>query len=168
MHYLSTCILLITILIVINARSPSPLKSLADDYRSCPEEYRELRRRDDEVNSELDDDEYTYEDETLETVCEQAMDIIIRHRNIAKYNPSILLNYCPHYDERLALARENNNTLCENKKQELNMKRERKQLQRKQDDDYSDNDDDDNKRRALRRRELKKRVALRFIRKRMS
>jgi hypothetical protein len=91
------------------------------------------------------------------------MDIIARHRNIANLNPSILLNYCPHYDERLALARENNNTLCENKKEELKMKRKR-QLQGKQDDDYNDNDYD-NKRRALRRRELNKRFALRFIRK---
>jgi len=109
--------------------------------------------------------------ESLENICEQAMAMIVRHRNFAKLNPSVLLGYCPHYDERLALARENNNTLCENKKQELNIKQRGKQLKMKQYEDSNnsdDNDDDDDKRRALRRRELQKRFALRFIRKRMS
>jgi hypothetical protein len=97
------------------------------------------------------------------------MDMIIRHRNFVQLDSSILLNYCPHYDERLALAKENNNTLCENKKQELNMIRKRQQSKRKRNDNFSESDDDDDdKRRALHRRELKKRVALRFIRKRMS
>lgn len=98
-----------------------------------------------------DDDEV---DETLESICEQAMTMVVRHRNFPNLNPTVLLGYCPHYDERLALARQNK-TLCGNKKQET------QELEKKR---Y----DDDDRRRALRRQELKKRFALRFIRKRMS
>jgi len=116
-----------------------------------------------------DNDDNSY-GESLEDNCEQAMAMVVRHRNFDKLNPSVLLSYCPHYDERLALARENNNTLCETKKHELNIKHKGQQLKgERYDDPYNsddnNDDDDDDKRRALRRRELKKRVALRFIRK---
>ncbi len=121
------------------------------------------------MNSELDDEDDNDDGESWENVCEQAMNLIVRHHNIDKLNPSILLTYCPHYEQRLALVRENNNTLCETKKQEINIRRKRQQLKKKRYDDFSDCDDDnDDKRRSLCRRELKKRFALRFIRKRMS
>jgi len=153
MHYVSICILLLTIVIVINARS-------SNNHRSCPEEYRELRRRDDDSNS--DDDQWR------ENICEQAMDIATRQRNNIK-NQSILRTYCAHYDESLELARENDDTKCENKKREIDIKRKRQESKKKRYDDLSDsNDDDDDKRRALHKRELMKRVALRFIHKRLS
>jgi hypothetical protein len=137
-----------------------------NNHRSCPEEYRELRRRNDDSSSDSDDDQWR------EDVCEQAMDIVARQRNSVK-TQSILRNYCAYYDETLQLAGENNDTLCENKKREIDMKRKRQESKKKRDDDDddssdSDDDDDDNKRQALRKRELNKRLALRFIRKRMS
>jgi hypothetical protein len=141
---------------------------LHNNYRSCPEEYRELRRRNDEVTSDVDDNDDTDDDEPRENICEQAMKMIVKNpQNIAKLDPLILLTYCPHYDERLALVRANNNTLCENKKQELIDKQKRQQSKREQDDGFNASDDDD-QRRALRRKELTKRFAFRFIRKRMS
>ncbi len=150
--------MIILVIVITSYSAPSSKSSV--NYRVCPEEFRELRRRQEETSTEFDDDDGDdyYADKSRENVCEEAMDMVIRHRNIAKLNPSVFLYYCPHYDERLILVRENNHTLCENKKQELRRKRY---------DDSSDNDDDD-KRRALWRRELKKRFALRFIRKRMS
>ncbi|CAF1100204.1 unnamed protein product [Adineta steineri] len=164
------------IVIVITANSSSLSQFPGSHHRSCPEEYRELRRRQDEMSFESttddndndDDDDDINGSETRENVCEQAMTMIVRRHDFVKLDPTILLNYCPHYNERLALAKENNDTLCENKKQQLNMKRKRQQLKKKRDDsnDFDDDDDDDYKRRALLRRELKKRVALRFIRKR--
>ncbi|CAF1189752.1 unnamed protein product [Rotaria sordida] len=164
MHSISIFIFLMTILIVINARSSSSL----NDHRSCPEEYRELRRRDDELSSDSDDDQWR------EDICEQAMDIAARQRDPIK-NRSILRTYCAHYDEALALERENNDTLCQDKKRQINIKRKRQQSKKKRDyDDSDDSDDDDNddgdddKRRALLKREFSKRLALRFIRKRMS
>ena len=136
------------------------------DNRSCPEEYRELSRRYDESNSDADDD--TDVDEPRENVCEQAMSIVVKHRkNIAKFNPTLLLSYCPHYKERVALVKSNNYTLCENKKRELINKRNQQQFKRDQDDDFYDSDEND-QRRALRKKELKKRSALKFIRKRLS
>lgn len=139
------------------------------DIRSCPEEYRELSRRYDEQNSDIDDNnDDTDDDESRENVCEQAMSIIVKHRkNIAKFNPKLLLSYCPHYNERVALVKSNNYTLCENKKQELINKRNQQQLKRDQDDDFYDSDEYV-QRRALRKKELKKRSALKFIRKRLS
>lgn len=149
--------------IVINARS---------NHRSCPEEYRELRRRSDDLTSDSDDDDDV--GQWREDICDQAMSIAARQENSLK-TQAILRNYCAYYDEALKLAQENNNTLCEDKKRELYMKRKRQDSKKKRyddDDDSSDDsyaaDDDDDKRRALRRRELKKRLALRFIRKRMS
>jgi len=152
--YFWRCTLLIIVLVVVAARSAPSCKSPVN-YRLCQEEYRKLRRRQDEASAELSDDNGDYVDEGRESICEQAMDMIIQHRDISKLNPSIFLHYCPHYDERLALVQENNNTLHEEKKQEQNR------------EGYDDSIDGD-KRYALRKRELKKRSALRFIRKRMS
>jgi hypothetical protein len=147
-------------LIVINAGASSS----SNNRRSCPEEYRELRRRNDDSSSDSDDDQWR------EDVCDRAMDIAARQHNPIK-NRSILRNYCAHYDEALELARENNDTLCENKKRAIDIKRKRQESKKKRDENSSgddDDDDDDDKRRALRKRELKKRFALRFIRKRLS
>lgn len=132
--------------------------------RSCPEEYRELQRRNDDSSSDSDDD-----DQWREDVCQKAMDLASRQPNSNK-NRLILRTYCAHYDEASELARENNDTLCENKKRDINIKRKRQQSKKKRDEDSIDNDDDDDddKRRALRKRKLDKRIALRFIRKRMS
>jgi hypothetical protein len=145
-----------TILIVIHARS-------SFSRRSCPEEYRELRRRSDDSSSDSDDDQWR------EDLCEQAMSIDARQGDSIK-NRFNLRTYCAHYDEASELARENNDTLCENKKRDINIKRKRQQSKKKRDEDSIDNDDDDDddKRRALRKRKLDKRIALRFIRKRMS
>ncbi|UJR34000.1 hypothetical protein I4U23_021414 [Adineta vaga] len=66
------------------------------------------------------------------------MNMIVQHRNLAQLDPSILLSYCPHYDERLALVLKNHVSHGMNK------------------------------RNPLRRRELKKRLASRFLHKRMS
>jgi len=129
--------------------------------RSCPEEYRELQRRNDDSSSDSDDD-----DQWREDVCQKAMDLASRQPNSNK-NRLILRTYCAHYDEALELGRENNDAACENKKRAIAIKRKRQQLKKKRDDDDS-SDDDDDKRRALRRRELNKRIALRFIHKRMS
>ena len=111
-----------TIFIVINARSSSS----SNGPRSCPEEYRELRRRNDDSSSDSDDDQWR------EDVCEQAMDLASQQRNSIK-NRSILRTYCAHYDEALELARENNDTLCENKKREIDIKRKRQQSKKKRD-----------------------------------
>lgn len=147
-----------TISIIINARSGSSSKS----HRSCPEEYRELRRRNDDSSSDSDDDQ------SREDLCEQAMDLVTQKGNSIK-NRAILRSYCAHYDEALELAREHNDELCEKKKREIDVKRKRQESKKKRDDDSNDSDDDDDdKRRALRRRELNKRVALRFIHKRLS
>ena len=143
-------------LIISHARSSS-------SRRSCPEEYRELRRRSDDSSSASDDDQWR------EDLCDQAM--AVRQHDPTKYQ-SALRAYCAHYDEALELTRENNDTLCEDKKRAIDMRRKRQQTKKKREDDSmdsdDDDDDDDDKRRALRKRELKKRVALRFIRKRMS
>ncbi len=152
---------MIVLLIVITARSAPSSKSSVN-HPLCPEEFQELRRRQDEANTEFDDEDDDNVDRSRENVCEEALDMIVRHRYITKLNPSIFLYYCPHYNERLTLVQKNNNTLCENRKQISKTKR---------DDDSSDKDNDydgDDKRRALSRRELKKQFALRFIRKRMS
>jgi hypothetical protein len=72
----------------------------------------------------------------------------------------------------LDLAREKNDTLCEKKKRELKKKKKKRDTDSDESnsDDDNDNDDDydDDKRRGLHKRQLKKRVALRFIRKRLS
>ena len=147
--HISTFVVLMTMLIVIHARSSS-------SRRSCPEEYRELRRRSDDSSSDSDDDQWR------EELCEQAMDIAARRSDSIK-NRFNLRTYCAHYDEASKLARENNDTICEDKKRGINMKRKRDE-----DSNNSDDDDDDDKRRALQKRKLDKRIALRFIRKRMS
>ncbi|CAF3985998.1 unnamed protein product [Rotaria magnacalcarata] len=151
------------LLIVINARASSS----PNRRRSCAEEYRELRRRDDDSSSDSDDDQWR------EDVCEQAMDIAARQHDSVK-NRAILRSYCAHYDESSALERENNDSVCEDKKREINIKRKRQVSKKKRNgsdsddsDDDDDDDDDDDKRRALRKREFTKRLALRFIRKRM-
>ncbi len=150
---ISICLVLMTIFVVINARSSSSSNNL----RLCPEEYRELRRRDDDSSSDSEDDQWR------EDICEQSIDLAARQRIPIK-NRSILRHYCVHYEEALELARENNDTTCEKKKREIGIQRKRDD-----DEDSSDSDDDnDEKRRALRKRELHKRFALRFIRKRMS
>jgi hypothetical protein len=148
-----------TISIIINARTSSSSKI----HRSCPEEYRELRRRNDDSSSDSDDDQWR------EDVCEKAMNLVTQQRNSIK-NQAILRSYCAHYDEALELARENDDALCEKKKREIDIKRKRQESKKKRGDDDSNDsdDDDDDKRRALRRRELNKRFALRFIRKRLS
>lgn len=140
------------LVIIINARSSSS----SNNRRSCPEEYRELRRHNDDSSSDSDDDQWR------EDVCDEAMDLAARQNNPEKNRP-ILRAYCAHYDEALELARENNDTLCENKKREIDFKRKRQQSKKKRDD----SEDDDDKRRALRRRELNKRFALRFMHKRI-
>jgi hypothetical protein len=91
------------------------------------------------------------------------MDIAVHQRDPIK-NRSILRAYCAHYDEASELARENDDTTCENKKREIDFKRKRQESKKKRDDN---DDNDDDKRRALLKRELKKRFALRFIRKRV-
>jgi hypothetical protein len=145
-------------LIFIHARSSS-------SRHSCPEEYRELRRRNDDSSSDSADDQWR------EYLCDQAMNIAAQQGDSIK-NRFNLRTYCAHYDEASELERENNDTLCENKKRDINMKRKRQQSKKKRDEDSTGNDDDDNddddKRRALRKRKLDKRIALRFIRKRMS
>lgn len=158
---------MMTMFIVIHARSNSPSKG----HRSCPEEYRELRRRSyDESSSDSDDD-------WREDACERAKDIAARQHDPIK-SRMLLRAYCAYYDEAAALERENNDDLCEEKKRALK-KRKRQASKKKRDDDSSDDSDDDDdddddddsdeeKRRALRKREFSKRVALRFIRKRMS
>jgi hypothetical protein len=159
--YISTCIFLTTLFIVIQGR----LYSSSNGHRSCPEEYRELSRRDDDDSSSESD----LNDQWRENACEQAMDIAARQRNTIKRR-SILRMNCAHYDEALELAREKNDTLCEDKKREIDLKRKRQLSKKKRDDDFNDsddNDDDDDKRRALLKRELKKRAAVTFIRKRM-
>lgn len=152
----SAFVVLMTMLVIVHARSSS-------SRRSCPEEYRELRRRSDDSSSDSDDDQWR------EDVCEQAMDIAARQRDFTKHR-LVLRAYCAHYDEASEVARENNDALCESKNRDINMKRKRQQAKKKRDDDSvdSDDDDDDDKRRALRKRELNKRFALAFIRKRMS
>jgi hypothetical protein len=152
---------LTTLIIVIQAR----LYSSSNGHRSCPEEYRELVRRDDDDDSSSESD---LNDQWRENACEQAMDIAARQRNTIKHR-SILRMNCAHYDEALELAREKNDTLCENKKREVDLKRKRQLSKKKRDDEFSDSDDDDDddKRRALLKRELKKRAAVTFIRKRM-
>lgn len=118
---------------------------------SCPEEYRELRRRDDSNN----------DDQLQEGICEEAMDLSLRERN-SIHNQWILNTFCAHYDEASELTRENNDTSCQEKKRAIEMRRKR------EDSSDSDDDDDQDKRQALRKRELSKRWALRFIRKRLS
>jgi hypothetical protein len=167
------------LLIGINARWTPTSKVSSDRQRSCSEEYRELRRRDDDErfdsdsykanDDDDDDDDDGNGDQWRENVCEQAMNLISRHRRTVKMDPTLLRTYCPYYDESLALAGENNDTLCEEKKRELLLKRKRNAIDKKKRDNESDDDDDDedNKRRALRRRQLKKRIAFMFMRKPM-
>ena len=143
------------VFIVMNARSSAS----SNGPRSCPEEYRELRVNNEDSSSDSDEDQWR------EDVCDQAMDLASKQPNSIKY-PSILRTYCAHYDEATELTRENNDTSCENKKQEINSKRKRQQSKKKRDSD-DDDDDDEDKRRALRKKELNKRLALRFIRKRL-
>ncbi len=160
---LSISTLLIVLFIVITAHSAPQSKSPVN-HHLCPEEFRDLRRLQNDASTDFndDDDDDNDADRSRENVCEEAMDMVVRHRNIAKLNPSIFLYYCPHYGARLTLIQERNNTICEDRK---------RASKRKRYDDSSDRDvnyDLDDKRRALSRRELKKRIALRFIRKRMS
>lgn len=77
--------------------------------------------------------------ESRESLCEQGLNMIIEHHDLANLDPTLFLSYCPQYDQRLASV----------------MKK------------HSSNNMGD-KRQILRRRELKKRLALRFLRKRMS
>ena len=138
------------------------LAVVANARRSCPEEYRELRRRDtDESSSDSDEDRWQ------ESVCDQAMAIAARQSHVNEFNRAVLRRYCADYDQVLDLAREKNDTLCENKKRELKKKRDTDSDESDSDDNDHDDDDDD-KRRGLHKRQLKKRVALRFIRKRLS
>lgn len=126
-------------------------------WNSCPEEYRELRRRVDDPNGD---------NQWREGICEEAMDLSLRERNSIP-NQWIMNTYCAHYDEATELTRENNDTSCQEKKRAIEMKRK----QNKKRDDSSDSDDDDDdqdKRQALKKRELSKRWALRFIHKRLS
>ena len=139
------------------------LAMVANARRSCPEEYRELRRRD------LDDSSSdSSEDRWQESVCDQAMAIAGRQSHVNEFNRAVLRRYCADYDQVLDLAREKNDTLCENKKRELKKKKKRDTDSDESDSDDDDNDNDDDKRRGLHKRQLKKRVALRFIRKRLS
>ena len=131
-RFFRSFLLLMTMGIVIDARQTS-----------CPEEYREIRRRDDDPNGD---------NQWQEGICEEAMDLSLRERNSIP-NQWILNTFCAHYEEASELTRENNDILCQEKKR----KRE----------DSSDSDDQD-KRQALRKRELSKRWALRFIHKRLS
>jgi hypothetical protein len=143
----------------MNARSSAS----SNGPRSCPEEYRELRVRNEDSSSDSDEDQWR------EDVCDQAMNLASQQPNSIK-NPSILRTYCAHYDEAAELTRENNDTSCENKKREIDSKRKRQQSKKKRDSDDDDDDaddDDEDKRRALRKKELNKRLALRFIRKRL-
>ena len=142
-----------TMFIVIDARQSS-----------CPEEYRELRRRADDPDqssssSDSDDDD----DQWREDVCEQSIDLANR-RGDSMSNRWMVKTFCPYYDEASELARENNDTLCQEKKRAIDIKRKRHDLKKKRDDD----DDDQDKRQVLRKRELSKRLALRFLRKRLS
>lgn len=137
-----------TMLIVIDARR-----------KFCPEEYRELRRRyaDDSTSSDADFDD---DDQWREGICEQA-----NQKRDSMPNRWMLKTFCPYSDEALQLAREKNDTLCQEKKRAIDIKRKRKA---DDDDDSSDSDDDQDKRQVLRKRELNKRLALRFLRKRLS
>ena len=160
-------------MISLKASLSETTTSFSNRKSSCPEEYRELRRRSNDWQDEMDDDD---DDDTnldnspwRENVCDQAMKLIARYRHNSRIDPKIILTYCPYYFESLALAQENNDTLCESKKQELMAKREQWEMakkKRRDESDSSDDSDEKKKRRALRRRELKKRLALRFIHKR--
>lgn len=96
---------------------------------------------------DYDDD---YADESLEHICESALEMIAHHPNIDNLNPSLLLSYCPHFKDRLALVIENKN---------------------KTTNDHSDSNNDGEKKkkkkkRTLRKRQLKKQqFAFKFIRK---
>ena len=129
-------------------------------HRLSPDEYRSVSYPADDISTDFNDhhdDDYDV-DEPRESLCEQAMDMIIHHPDISKLNPSVVLNYCPQYEQRLAWIQEHHNRTS---KEDLREGSKRIQSDSSMLIDY-------NKRQALRRRELNKRVALRFIRKRMS
>ncbi|CAF0983749.1 unnamed protein product [Adineta steineri] len=161
MNCILNCIFLLTILIVFNIQ----LSSTTSSRRSCPEEYRELRRRnDDDSNSDSNDDD---DDEQMADMCSAAMVVATEQPNSIQ-NLEFLRTYCAHFDEALELARESNDTLCEDKKRaivkkSLQRRGKRGQMKKKR-DEYS-NDSYEDKRRALRKRELHKRFALRFVHK---
>ncbi|CAF1272809.1 unnamed protein product [Adineta ricciae] len=160
MHNFSLLIFFLALVFVISARTSSSL----NDRRLCPEEYRELRRRNDDSNSDSDDDgdDDDDDDDDWDKLCRAALQ---EPQSIK--NQSLLRIYCPYLDEALELAQINNDTLCEMKKRALVKrsygKRKRQSMKKKRYDDSSD--DDDEKRRSLRKRKLHKRLALRFIRK---
>lgn len=142
----------------MNVRSAPPLNSVIG-HRLSPDEYRSVSYPPDDISIYSNDHDDDYEvDEPQENLCEQAMNMIIHHPDISKLNPSIVLNYCPQYEERLAWIQEHHNRTSKEDLQEGS-----KQIPSDLSMliDYK-------KRQALRRRELNKRVALRFIRKRMS
>ncbi|CAF0756339.1 unnamed protein product [Adineta ricciae] len=135
MHYLSSCTFLLFILTaIVNARVPITSNSLSKDH--------DLQHHNAEATWDAEEDD-VYEDddvtESRENLCEQGMNMIVQHHDLAKLDPTLFLAYCPEYDQRLAsvMKKYNSNNM-------------------------------DNKRQTLRRRELKKRLALRFLRKRMS
>ena len=86
-----------------------------------------------------DDDDDDAVTESRENLCEQGMNMIVQHHDLSKLDPTLFLAYCPQYEQRLASVMKKYNSNNMNYKW-----------------------------RTFRRRELKKRLALRFLRKRMS
>lgn len=76
----------------------------------------------------------------------------------------LVLTYCPYYDEVAKLALEDDDELCEKKKRQI----KRNDDDSDDDDDSSSDSDEKKKRRGLGRRQLKKRLALRFLHKRLA
>ena len=152
------------ILIVSTARS-APSSNSVINHRLTPDEYRSIPDQHEETNTDLNDqnadavpafatdDDYSV-DESQDSICEQAMNMIIQHHDISNLDPSILLHYCPQYDQRLAWIQQNHDQLLKGR------------FTQKQ--SASSTPIDHDKRRGLRRRQLNKRVALRFIGKQMS
>ncbi|CAF0763601.1 unnamed protein product [Adineta ricciae] len=140
MHCLSSCIFLLFILTaIVDARVPIPSNSLSKDHDLQHHSAEPAwKAEEDDVYDDADDDDDDVT-ESRENLCEQGMNMIVQHHDLSKLDPTLFLAYCPQYDQRLASV----------------MKK------------YNSNNMD-NKRQILRRRELKKRLALRFLRKRMS
>lgn len=159
LSHLTIGILPILVSVLINVRSAPPMNTVIG-HRLSPDEYRSVSYPVDEISTDfhhdVDDDDDV--DEPRESLCEQAMSMIIHHADISKLNPSIVLNYCPQYKQSLAWIQEHHNRTS---KEDLQEGFKRIQSHSPILFDY-------NKRQALRRRELNKRVALRFIRKQMS
>lgn len=125
-------------LTTISARSAPLAKPSVNNVRLCPQDYSTLRLRQVDATLENDNDDA---DESRESICEQAMHIIVQHHNIDNLNPAILLAYCPHLKERLAAIMEKND-IASNANKGLNLN----------DLDTGNSDDsDDQKKRTIRK-----------------